>query len=70
VLAVDLIVAGRAGRATVPSAALWSGAWIGLGLCVWRVVAARFDGPCRSRLSHRITLEKSLSVDNPFVFAL
>ena len=70
VLAVDLIVAGRGGRATVLSAALWSGAWIGLGLAFGGWVAARFGGAAGLVYLTAYTLEKSLSVDNLFVFAL
>jgi tellurite resistance protein TerC len=55
---------------TLRSAALWSGAWIGLGLCFSLVVLALYgSGPALAYLTAYV-LEKSLSVDNIFVFVL
>lgn len=68
-LVVDL--AGARGRgATVRSAALWSGIWIGLGLAFGGWVAARLGADAGLIYLTAYTLEKSLSVDNLFVFAL
>ncbi len=68
-LVVD-VAAVRGRDATVRSAALWSGIWIGLGLAFGGWVAARFGADAGLIYLTAYTLEKSLSVDNLFVFAL
>ena len=71
VLIVDIAVARAGGRAqTVRSAAMWSGVWIGLGLAFGAWVAVRFGGDAGLTYLTAYTLEKSLSVDNLFVFVL
>src|SRR5688500_18874270 len=70
VLLIDF-VAARGGRAqTLRSAALWSSAWIGLGLGFGAWLWLRFGGEAGLTYLTAYTLEKSLSVDNLFVFAL
>jgi tellurite resistance protein TerC len=71
VLVVDIAVARAGGRSqTVRSAAVWSGVWIGLGLAFGAWVAVRFGGDAGLSYLTAYTLEKSLSVDNLFVFVL
>ena len=71
VLVVDVAVARAGGRAqTVRSAAVWSGVWIGLSLAFGAWVAVRFGGDAGLTYLTAYTLEKSLSVDNLFVFGL
>jgi tellurite resistance protein TerC len=73
-LALDLRGVRRSARGdgelTLRSAALWSGAWIGLGLAFGFVILGLY-GP-RAQLTYLTAylLEKSLSVDNNFVFVL
>jgi tellurite resistance protein TerC len=67
VLLVDLAVARTQ---AVRGAALWSAAWIGLGLGFGAWVWLRFGGEAGLLYLTAYTLEKSLSVDNLFVFAL
>jgi tellurite resistance protein TerC len=73
-LAVDLLVGRRArgeGREpTFRSAALWSAAWIGLGLLFSFVVLALYGPHAQLTYVTAYLLEKSLSVDNIFVFVL
>lgn len=73
-LALDLGVfrATRRGpqEATLRSAGLWSAAWVGLALFFGLIVLALYGtGPALAYLTAYI-LEKSLSVDNIFVFVL
>jgi len=72
-LALDLGLASRGageGPSRLRSAALWSGAWIALsllfGLVVWRLYGME---PAVTYFTAYV-LEKSLSVDNVFVFVL
>ena len=67
VLVVDLALARTH---TVRGAALWSAAWIGLGLAFGAWVWLRFGQHAGLAYLTAYTLEKSLSVDNLFVFAL
>ena len=81
-LAIDLAFDARARRlavrtesrvaqsTTLRSAALWSGAWIGLGLLFGLVVLALYGSQAMVTYYTAYVLEKSLSVDNLFVFAL
>jgi tellurite resistance protein TerC len=71
-LALDLGLASRgpaSGPSSLRSAALWSGAWIALallfGLFIWRM----YGEPAVTYLTAYV-LEKSLSIDNVFVFVL
>jgi TerC family integral membrane protein len=73
-LALDLGLVRGARRGpqevTLRSAALWSGAWISLGLFFGVIVLALFGtGPALAYLTAYV-LEKSLSVDNIFVFVV
>jgi len=70
-LIADIVVARRGGRSpTVRNAALWSGVWIGLGLLFTVFVALRFGGDAGITYLTAYLLEKSLSVDNLFLFVL
>ena len=70
-LVVDIVVARAGGRAdTLRSAAFWSGVWITLGLLFGAWVAVRFGGDAGLTYLTAYALEKSLSVDNLFVFVL
>ena len=68
-LAFDLLAFGR-GAVPVRRAAVWSVAWTALGLAFAAVLLAwRGSGPAGEYLTGFL-LEKSLSLDNLFVFAL
>ena len=67
VLLVDLAVARTQ---AVRGAALWSAAWIGLGVGFGAWVWLRFGSEAGLAYLTAYTLEKSLSIDNLFVFAL
>ncbi len=66
-LAVDLAVSRTA---TLRGAALWSAIWIGLGLLFGVWIALRLGGDAGITYLTAYLLEKSLSVDNLFVFIL
>jgi tellurite resistance protein TerC len=71
VLVIDLALAHLDERApTLRNAALWSGIWIGLGLLFGAWVAMRFGGDAGLAYLTAYALEKSLSVDNLFIFLL
>jgi tellurite resistance protein TerC len=70
-LLVDLFVFGRGGRAvTVRESALWSGVWLavalGFGVMLWRWQGSEAG----SEYLAGYLLERSLSLDNLFVFAV
>ena len=70
-LVADIVVARLGGRTpTVRNAALWSGVWIGLGLLFGAWVALRLGGDAGITYLTAYLLEKSLSVDNLFLFVL
>jgi tellurite resistance protein TerC len=73
-LAVDLLVLrgsrGEGREPTVRSAALWSAAWISLGLIFGFVVRGLYGPQAQLTYLTAYLLEKSLSVDNIFVFVL
>ena len=77
-LAIDLAFDARERRTesrlaqslTLRQAALWSAAWIGLGLLFGLVVLALSDAQPMVTYYTAYVLEKSLSLDNLFVFAL
>jgi tellurite resistance protein TerC len=81
-LAIDLAFDARERRLAVQTdsrvaqsiklrpAALWSGAWIGLGLLFGLVVLALYGSQAMVTYYTAYVLEKSLSVDNLSVFAL
>jgi tellurite resistance protein TerC len=66
-LAVDLAVSRKV---TLRSAALWSAIWIGLGLLFGAWIALRLGSDAGITYLTAYVLEKSLSVDNLFVFIL
>lgn len=71
VVAVSLIVDISLRRApTLASASLWSSIWIGLALLFGAWVALRLGSDAGLTYLTAYLLEKSLSVDNLFVFAL
>ncbi|HEU5036652.1 MAG TPA: TerC family protein [Nocardioides sp.] len=69
-LAVDLLAHRTAHVVSVREAAVWSAVWVGLGLAfggvVWWAYGARAGGEYYAGY----LIEKSLAVDNVFVFAL
>lgn len=81
-LAIDLAVGAREGRSarqspshappplTLREASFWSVAWIGLGLLFGVVVLVLFGSRAMVTYYTAYALEKSLSLDNLFVFAL
>ena len=70
-LVADIVVARLGGRTpTVRNAALWSAAWIGLGLAFGAWVALRLGADAGITYLTAYLLEKSLSVDNLFLFVL
>jgi tellurite resistance protein TerC len=70
-LALDLSALRRSsGEQSVRSAALWSAAWIGLGLAFGVIVLALYGPDASLTYFTAYALEKSLSVDNIFVFVL
>jgi tellurite resistance protein TerC len=71
VFVADAVLARRGGRQpTLRAAALWSAAWIGLGLLFGVGLAVRFGIDVGFTYLTAYTLEKSLSVDNLFLFIL
>jgi tellurite resistance protein TerC len=70
-LLFDLKAVGR-GRAapSLRSAALWSAAWTGLAVAFTAVLAAFADGEAAGEYITGFLIEKSLSLDNLFVFAV
>jgi tellurite resistance protein TerC len=71
-LAIDLGVGMRSAKQelTVRSSALWSAAWIGLALAFGVVLLALFGPAPAITYYTAYFLEKSLSIDNVFVFVL
>jgi len=69
--AADALLARRGGRTPGPrSAALWSAVWIGLALLFGAGIAWRFGADAGLTYLTAYALEKSLSVDNLFLFIL
>jgi tellurite resistance protein TerC len=70
-LAVDLLFFHReAHEVSIGEAATWSGIWIGLALCFGAIVWVWLGGQAAGEYMSGYLIEKSLSVDNLFVFAL
>ena len=70
-LALDLGALRRStGEQSLRSAALWSAAWIGLGLGFGVIVFALYGADQSLLYFTAYALEKSLSIDNIFVFVL
>ena len=68
-LVLDFAVFGRRG-VTVRSAAWWSVGWLALGLGFTAVVVAVSGGSAGAEYATGYVVERSLSLDNLFVFAL
>ena len=70
-LAVDLFFFHReAHEVSIGEAATWSGVWIGLSIIFGGIVWATLGGQAAGEYISGYLIEKSLSVDNLFVFAL
>jgi TerC family integral membrane protein len=70
-LAVDLLFFHReAHEVSIREAGIWSGIWIGLSLVFGGIVWATLGGQAAGEYMSGYLIEKSLSVDNLFVFAL
>lgn len=70
-LLLDLLVLHReAHEVSMKEAATWSGIWIAMGLGFGGIVWAWGGGPAAGEYLAGYLIEKSLSVDNIFVFAL
>jgi tellurite resistance protein TerC len=69
-LAVDLLAHRRAHVVSFRDAAAWSGVWVGLSLAFALVLAFTLGRGAATDFTTAWLLEKSLSVDNLFVFAL
>ncbi|MEU9221137.1 TerC family protein [Streptomyces sp. NPDC048376] len=69
-LAVDLLAHRSAHVIGFKEAAAWSGLWVGLALVFGAVVFLVLGGTAGTEYTTAWLLEKSLSVDNLFVFAL
>src|SRR3954468_3319290 len=69
-LTVDLLAHRKAHVIAFKEAAWWSGIWVGLALVFAGVVALTLGGTAGVEFTTAWLLEKSLSVDNLFVFAL
>jgi len=70
-LALDLSTLRRSkGEQSLRNAALWSAAWIGLGLAFGVIVLVIYGADASLTYFTAYALEKSLSVDNIFVFVL
>jgi tellurite resistance protein TerC len=69
-LAVDLLAHRRAHVIRFAEAARWSALWVALGLAFAGVVWVAFGPTAAGEYTGAYLIEKSLSVDNLFVFAL
>jgi tellurite resistance protein TerC len=69
-LAVDLFAHRREHVVSLREAALWSVLWVGLGLGFGAVVWAGYGAQAGGEYFAGYLIEKSLAVDNVFVFAL
>jgi tellurite resistance protein TerC len=69
-LAVDLRVAARPGGMTLRSAAVWSAAWLAVGLAFAAAVWLHAGPAAGGEYLAGYLIERSLSIDNVFVLAL
>lgn len=69
-LAVDLLAHRTAHVVSVREAAVWSAVWVGLGLAFGGVVWWAYGAQAGGEYYAGYLIEKSLAVDNVFVFAL
>ena len=70
VLAVDLLAHRRAHKVTMREALTWTAVWLVLGTAFGAVVWAAWGGQRAGEYFGGYLIEKSLAVDNIFVFAL
>ncbi|WP_310528900.1 TerC family protein [Nocardioides sp.] len=69
-LAVDLLAHRTAHVVSVREAAIWSGIWVSLGLAFGGVIWWAYGAQAGGEYYAGYLIEKSLAVDNVFVFAL
>ncbi|MFZ0322690.1 MAG: TerC family protein [Actinomycetes bacterium] len=69
-LAIDLFAHRRAHTVSVKEAAAWSAVWVALGVAFGAVIWTVFGGDYGSQYFAGYVIEKSLAVDNVFVFAV
>ena len=69
-LAIDLFAHRKAHVVTVREAALWSVVWVTLGVAFGLILAWQYGGEIASQYFAGYVIEKSLAVDNVFVFAI
>ena len=69
-LVVDLVAHRSAHVVSVKEAAVWSGIWVSLGLAFGGVVWVAYGAEAGGEYFAGYLIEKSLAVDNVFVFAL
>jgi len=69
-LTIDLLAHRRAHVISFRESAMWSGVWVGVSLVFAAVLASTLGGQASVEFTTAWLLEKSLSVDNLFVFAL
>lgn len=69
-LAIDLVAHRRAHVVGVREAAVWSGVWVALGVAFGLVVWWVWGGEFAGQYFAGYLIEKSLAVDNVFVFAI
>ena len=69
-LTLDFVVFGRKGTPSVRSAALWSAGWLAVGVGAVGFVWWLRGGEAAGEYLAGYLLERSLSIDNVFVFAL
>jgi tellurite resistance protein TerC len=69
-LAVDLLAHRRAHAVSVREAAVWSAVWVTAALAFGGVLWSGYGGDIAGQYAAGYLIEKSLAVDNVFVFAL
>ena len=69
-LAIDLVAHRRAHEVSVREAAVWTAVWVGVGLGFGAIVWAAYGAQAGGEYFAGYLIEKSLAVDNVFVFAL
>jgi tellurite resistance protein TerC len=69
-LAVDLVAHRKAHVVSVREAALWSALWVTLGLSFCALIWSGYGADYAGQYLAGYVIEKSLAVDNLFVFAL
>ena len=69
-LAIDLFAHRKAHVVSVREAAVWSIVWVGLGLAFGFILLSQYGSEIASQYFAGYVIEKSLAVDNVFVFAI